>query len=194
MNNLNKLISAQSSYANTQAQINSSLTELRKATFCYVTSINEKLCTINCQPVVKESVNSSNGPVFMKLPELINVPYTPNTPSVGDYCLCIHLDRSIGEILQKRKNYVIKGKNAITSDDVLKTINSTGRKHGLNDCIAITGIFKPNDDVIVDKIYPIGSVYMSTVDNDPSNIFKNTTWERLQTNISNSIYVWKRIS
>lgn len=180
MSVLNDLISANSLYANIEAQINSALTNLRTATFCYVTKVDKRAGTLNCQPVVKESINSSNGVQFIQLPELINVPYTPTIPEEGDYCVCVHLDRSIGEILQKRKKLIKRRKPATTINELLKSVNSSGRKHALNDCIAITGIFKPKPQLTVDNIYPVGAIYISTIDKNPSELFEGTEWEKIE--------------
>lgn len=36
-----------------------------------------------------------------------------------------------------------------------------------------------NADDLVDKIYPIGSIYLNITDTSPSTLFSNTTWEKL---------------
>jgi len=180
MSVLTDLISAQSLYANVEAQINTALTNLRTSTFCYVTKVDKQSGTLNCKPVVKESINSSNGIQFIQLPELINVPYTPINPEVGDYCVCVHLDRSIGEILQKRKKLIKLKKPANNSEQLLKSINSSGRKHALNDCIAITGVFNPKPQLTVDTIYPVGSIFINTIDKNPSELFEGTVWQKMQ--------------
>lgn len=149
----NKLISSQSTYANTNAQINTALTNLRTATFCYITKVNAELQTINCRPVVKESINNKTGSSYIKLPELINVPYMQSnrTPKVNEYCICIHLDRGVQALLTKRKELLLQGKQAYTTNDLLEHINSNGSKHTLNDCIAFVNIFyDPADNPEID--------------------------------------------
>lgn len=40
---------------------------------------------------------------------------------------------------------------------------------------------KVNNSVFsIDRVYPVGSIYMSTSDDDPSTLFSGTTWERIQ--------------
>lgn len=139
----NKLISAQSNYANTNAQINTALINLRTATFCYITKVDSELQIINCRPVVKESITNKTGSSYIKLPEFINIPYmqTNRTPRINEYCLCIHLDRSVQELFSKRKDLLRQGLPAYTTEDLMPHINSNGTKHTLNDCIAFVNIF-----------------------------------------------------
>ena len=94
--------------------------------------------TIDVRPLVRESrqkYNINNRKIeeiyddFNKIPLICNIPYiTSWTPKVGDYCVLLHLDRSI-------KSLVLGD----TNDNELK---SNGNLHDLNDCVAI-GPFGP---------------------------------------------------
>ena len=91
--------------------------------------------TIDVEPIVQESrqkYNINNKKVeetYYPISKICNIPYiTSWKPKVGDYCVLLHLDRSI-------KSLVLGN----TNDNQLK---SNGNLHDLNDCVAI-GPFGP---------------------------------------------------
>ena len=91
--------------------------------------------TIDVEPIVKEyrqKYNINNKKVeetYYPISKIYNIPYiTSWKPEVGDYCVLLHLDRSI-------KSLVLGD----TNDNQLK---SNGNLHDLNDCVAI-GPFGP---------------------------------------------------
>lgn len=94
--------------------------------------------TIDVRPIVRESrqkYNINNRKIeeiyneFNKIPLICNIPYiTSWTPKVGDYCVLLHLDRSI--------------KSLVLGDTNDKELKSNGNLHDLNDCVAI-GPFGP---------------------------------------------------
>lgn len=91
--------------------------------------------TIDVEPIVQESrqkYNINNKKVeetYYKISKICDIPYiTSWKPEVGDYCVLLHLDRSI-------KSLVL----GITTDSELK---SNQNLHDLNDCVAI-GPFGP---------------------------------------------------
>lgn len=91
--------------------------------------------TIDVEPIVQESrqkYNINNKKVeetYYHISKICNIPYiTSWKPEVGDYCVLLHLDRSI-------KSLVL----GITTDSELK---SNQNLHDLNDCVAI-GPFGP---------------------------------------------------
>ena len=91
--------------------------------------------TIDVEPIVQESrqkYNINNKKVeetYYNISKICNIPYiTSWKPKVGDYCVLLHLDRSIKSLLLGN-----------TNDNQLK---SNGNLHDLNDCVAI-GPFGP---------------------------------------------------
>ena len=91
--------------------------------------------TIDVEPIVQESrqkYNINNKKVeetYYYISKICNIPYiTSWKPKVGDYCVLLHLDRSI-------KSLVLGN-----TDD--KELKSNGNLHDLNDCVAI-GPFGP---------------------------------------------------
>lgn len=91
--------------------------------------------TIDVQPIVQESrqeYNINNKKVeetYKNIPVICNIPYiTSWTPKVDDYCVLLHLDRSI--------------KSLVLGDTNDKELKSNGNLHDLNDCVAI-GPFGP---------------------------------------------------
>lgn len=91
--------------------------------------------TIDVEPIIQESrqkYNINNKKVeetYYPISKICNIPYiTSWKPKVGDYCVLLHLDRSI-------KSLVLGN----TNDNQLK---SNGNLHDLNDCVAI-GPFGP---------------------------------------------------
>ena len=91
--------------------------------------------TIDVQPIVQESrqkYNINNKKVeetYYNISTICNIPYiTSWTPKVGDYCVLLHLDRSI--------------KSLVLGDTNDKELKSNGNLHDLNDCVAI-GPFGP---------------------------------------------------
>ena len=46
--------------------------------------------------------------------------------------------------------------------------------------VSIDSIVTTGGGKLVDYIYPIGSIYMSTNSTDPSLLFKDTTWKQLK--------------
>ena len=112
---------------------------LRCATFAVVTSVNTSTSgesianTINALPLVEELINTKyEGKKYEPLPEIYNIPYVSITePQVGQYCVLIHLDRSItgGTI----DTVEIDGNQ-------YPLIKTKKNSHRLSDCIAICGI------------------------------------------------------
>lgn len=91
--------------------------------------------TIDAEPIVKEyrqKYNINNRKVeetYYPISKIYNIPYiTSWTPKVGDYCVLLHLDRSI--------------KSLVLGDTNDKELKSNGNLHDLNDCVAI-GPFGP---------------------------------------------------
>lgn len=91
--------------------------------------------TIDVQPIVQESrqkYNINNKKVeetYYNISTICNIPYIKSwAPKVGDYCVLLHLDRSI-------KSLVLGNTND-------KELKSNGNLHDLNDCVAI-GPFGP---------------------------------------------------
>lgn len=91
--------------------------------------------TIDVEPIVKESrqkYNINNKKVeetYYPISKIYNIPYiTSWKPKVGDYCVLLHLDRSI--------------KSLLLGDTNDKELKSNGNLHDLNDCVAI-GPFGP---------------------------------------------------
>lgn len=91
--------------------------------------------TIDVEPIVKEyrqKYNINNKKVeetYYSISKIYNIPYiTSWTPKVGDYCVLLHLDRSI--------------KSLVLGDTNDKELKSNGNLHDLNDCVAI-GPFGP---------------------------------------------------
>lgn len=124
-----RILEAENEFENINSTEKNVSTNLRVATFCLVTSVNTKNNTINAQPLIKEKISSNdNDFTYVPLPELINVPYCTNMkeePKVGDYCICIHLDRSIKGFDNKElKNGDGKSNN---------------NRHNISDCVAIVG-------------------------------------------------------
>lgn len=122
--------------------INAINSNLRCHTFAKITAIyNEEQTgeikrwqyTIDAQPIVDEFIlakeNGKEVDKSISLPEIYNIPYISNSPpQVGDYCILLHLDRSISSIKTPKED---------------GHIDSIGRMHELTDCIAICGVFKP---------------------------------------------------
>lgn len=93
---------------------------LRVGTLARVVKV-DKFLTV--QPVIMEKVNTKTGYKYLKLPQIKNVPYiSGQTPRVGDYVVCLHLDRSKGDL---------------DFDDKERFIESGTNRHDLNDCVAI---------------------------------------------------------
>lgn len=91
--------------------------------------------TIDVEPIVQESrqkYNINNKKVeetYYPISKICNIPYiTSWKPEVGDYCVLLHLDRSI--------------KSLVLGDTNDKELKSNGNLHDLNDCVAI-GPFGP---------------------------------------------------
>lgn len=91
--------------------------------------------TIDVEPIVKEyrqKYNINNKKVeetYYPISKIYNIPYIISwTPKVGDYCVLLHLDRSI--------------KSLVLGDTNDKELKSNGNLHDLNDCVAI-GPFGP---------------------------------------------------
>lgn len=113
---------------------------LRSTTFAVVTRVNSDsngnyiAHTINALPLVQERINTQyNGKQYQPLPELYNIPYvsTPS-PQVGQYCILIHLDRSItgGKVVMVERE----------DGTQYPQIKTTKSAHRLADCVAICGI------------------------------------------------------
>lgn len=106
-------------FAEQEAKI---MRDLRVATFSRVIKVNTN--TIDVQPVIQEKINTRDGYKYLPLPVIKDVYYLAGqTPKVGDYVVCLHLDRSLG------------GMNII--EDKTGMVESGGNRHNLNDCIAL---------------------------------------------------------
>jgi hypothetical protein len=169
---------------------------LRVATPAYVTAVNEQNHTVSVQPLSREFINTKDAKKkAVQLPIITNVPYMlVLKPNIGDFCILLHLDCSINTkktFLQKLGNFLIPWLKA-----------SQKKKHNLSDCIALIGFNNPSQDssnlitntniaggytthelesqIILDKIYPIGSVYMTTDSTFNPNIVWGGYWELIQ--------------
>jgi hypothetical protein len=110
----------QSDYSNTNQAISNNITNLRLATICKVTQVNDN--KLNAKPIVAESINQKDGEVYIELPEFKNVPYISGwSPKEGDICVCITLDRSYSGYDSE-------------SEEI---INSNGEIHDISNCVAI---------------------------------------------------------
>lgn len=109
------------------------MNELRCATFAKVTNVNTTRKVLNCQPLVREKIRANNdkGFTYVELPEFINIPYFTGgvAPQVGDFCVCIHLDRSISPLL------------GVSVADVT-SVDCNENRHNISDCVAIVGFLK----------------------------------------------------
>ena len=103
------------------ALVNKTMTNLRVATLCRITSVNSD-GTVDLQPMVREKISTSNGYSYMKLPLLKNV-HTVQGQSfiIGKLAVAIHLDRNIGNAFSEGVDYIDSGKS----------------RHALTDCIAL---------------------------------------------------------
>lgn len=123
----------ESDKANMQYVGQATMNEMRCATFARVTKVNTSKKMLNCQPLVNEKIraNNSDGFIYISLPEFLNVPYFTggSTPHVGDFCVCIHLDRGISGIIAQDVNSVV-------------SINCNDNRHNITDCVAIVGFLK----------------------------------------------------
>lgn len=128
----------QSEYSNIKAIVKNNNTNLRIATFCIVTKVNNK--RIDVKPLVAESIQQLDGEKFLGLPIIKNVPYlnTGYNPKVGDFCVCLTLDRSIVGI--NKGNY--ENIDFDNEEEVKKIplLNSNGQVHNISNCIALVGI------------------------------------------------------
>lgn len=123
------VLTSENTFENLKVIEENTSTNLRVATFCVVTNVNKANKTINAQPLIKEKVSvDDNNFEYVALPELVNVPYCTNMknePEIGEFCVCIHLDRSI---------------NGFTSEELMKGFGKNNEnKHNISDCVAITG-------------------------------------------------------
>lgn len=127
---MNKTYIGESELSNLTQLKSSIYSDLRVATFCIVTKVDTTKKMLNCKSVVKESINTKNGSEYVEVPEFLNVPYLiGSTPQVGDYCVCIHLDRSI-------KQFIANGLNNNSE------VNSDNNRHNIGDCVALVGFLK----------------------------------------------------
>ena len=111
---------------------------MRCATFAVVTRVNSTTTdeyisnTINALPLVQERINTKyDGKSYQSLPQIYNIPYVSSTdPQEGQYCVLIHLDRSI------------MGDVSVGEYEEIQypIITSKKSSHRLSDCIAICGI------------------------------------------------------
>ena len=125
-----EILESDSLYTNINAVENFTKSSIRVASFCIITSVDTKNRTLNAKPVINEKkLVAKDKYEYISLPELVNVPYSANildTPKVGEFCVCIHLDRSVkGYTEEELKN------NIGRSDEI--------ENHKLSDCVAITG-------------------------------------------------------
>lgn len=140
---INKGITSESPYSAIDLMISQKINNTRCITFAYVTRVNGTTTenylanTINAQPLVSEQINTQyNGKQYQNLPEIYNIPYfLGNTPRVGDYCILLHLDRSI-------TNATIHEQVIKTSDNLelsIPIVHNKSKTHDLGDCVAICG-------------------------------------------------------
>lgn len=95
-----------------------------------IDGINRHNFTLDAQPIVKAALQRASGDLkYVSLPIICDIPYliTTSPPSVGSYCLLIHLDRGLGS------------KNVLEES---VEIYGNGEFHQLEDCVAIVGFFK----------------------------------------------------
>ena len=88
--------------------------------------------TLDARPIVKEGrricTNGKEGTQMEQLPTIINIPYIRSwVPAVNDYCILLHLDRSISNL-----DTTVTG-----TDRARYTIDSIGNMHNIGDCVAI---------------------------------------------------------
>lgn len=128
-----KVLDAESEFQNINASGDYTKTTLRVATLCKVTSVDQLKGTISAKPLVREKVETSKGVYdYIDLPELENVPFftgglvSIQIPIVGQYCVCIHLDRGA-------QGYT---ENDLQFDEVK---NDGVTKHALSECVAFVG-------------------------------------------------------
>lgn len=124
-----KVIESESMYQNINMVEGRTKTNLRVATFCIVTAVDKVKKTINAKPMIQERIEKSKDEYdYVYPPELMDVPYCTgmDDPKEGDFCICIHLDRSI------------RGYN---EDDLINNRGKSNglKKHTLSDCVAIVG-------------------------------------------------------
>lgn len=125
-----KVLNSESNYANIISTEKRTMTDLKVATFCVVAEVDEDKKTITARPVVGEKIElAENTYDYAFLPDLVNVPYCTNMkkePEVGDFCICIHLDRGI---------------SGYSAEDILggKVKDDGIYKHSLSNCVAIVG-------------------------------------------------------
>lgn len=101
--------------------------ETRVATVCKITKVDETNKRLNAKPIIKEKYITKTGEIeYVDLPELLNIPYLSilGVPIVNEYCVIIHLDRSLNGV------------------DLMKeptTVESIGNIHNISDGIALFG-------------------------------------------------------
>ena len=103
--------------------------ELRVHTFAIVTSVDIEKKTLCARPIVKERIRTKSGiSKALALPEIKEIPYmiTHKSPKKDDYCVLLHLDRSIKDLNINN-----------TYDN--KEIVSNKNRHALDDVVAVVG-------------------------------------------------------
>ena len=125
-----KVITSESTYTSVKSVESSTFRNLKVATFCVITKVNDNK-TLNAQPLVLEKVSTQDGSEqYAKLPEILNVPYKiSDNPKEGDFCVCLHLDRGIAGY---NKEQLLKGAAKDSGKD----------KHSLTNCVAICGFLE----------------------------------------------------
>ena len=101
--------------------------ETRVATVCKITKVDETNKRLNAKPIIKEKYITKTGKTeYVELPELLNIPYLSilGVPTVNEYCVVIHLDRSL---------------NGVDLTKEPTTVESIGNIHNISDGIALFG-------------------------------------------------------
>lgn len=101
--------------------------ETRVATVCKITKVDETNKRLNAKPIIKEKYITKTGETeYVDLPELLNIPYLSilGVPIVNEYCVIIHLDRSL---------------NGVDLSKEPTTVESIGNIHNISDGIALFG-------------------------------------------------------
>lgn len=142
---INKGTTSENLYSAIDLLISQKINNTRCITFAVVTKVNSEstetdnvfYTTINAQPIAAERINTrDNGKQYQILPEIYNIPYfLGNTPRVGDYCVLLHLDRSIAGT--KIEAQTIKTYDG--SELTVPIVYNKSKTHDLGDCVAICG-------------------------------------------------------
>lgn len=160
--------------------IDNKLNDARFATAAIVTKVNDNT-TINAQPIVEERRRLYNNQYkYEKLPELVNIPYLLlHTPSPGELCVLIHLDRGINT-----QSFDLE-----TSTESVKYIKNKSKAHDLSNCVAIVGFKNISQDINnpASTISTSAAMYYETNsggEEAPTNKLISEEFERLKQKIN----------